>query len=105
MMSAHMPGCACHCSKTPVVAGPSGDGVSRREFLYGVGAFSICATLGTSLPLSASAAAGGFERAPMARAALGVQPVLSYEIPRRRDATSWRNWGGIRTEEHVAREK
>jgi len=31
--------------------------------------------------------------------------VLTYEIPQRREATSWRSWGGLQTEEDVKKEK
>jgi len=33
-----------------------------------------------------------------------VKPVFTYEIPTRRDQTSWRNWGGIQTEADVLQE-
>jgi hypothetical protein len=36
---------------------------------------------------------------------LKVQPILVYETPTRREATSWRNWGGIQTEQDAAEEK
>jgi len=36
---------------------------------------------------------------------LKVQPVLVYEIPQRKEATSWRNWGGIMTEQQASDEK
>ncbi len=38
------------------------------------------------------------------RKPLIVKPVFTYEVPRRRPQTSWRNWGGIQTEEDAARE-
>jgi hypothetical protein len=34
-----------------------------------------------------------------------VQPVLTYEIPKRREATSWRNWGGVQTEKDALAER
>jgi hypothetical protein len=34
-----------------------------------------------------------------------VQPVLTYETPQRREATSWRNWGGIHTEQDAQAER
>jgi len=39
------------------------------------------------------------------RTPLRIQPVLTYETPQRRDATSWRNWGGIQTEQDALAEK
>jgi hypothetical protein len=76
--------------------------VSRREFLYCVGA----------LTAAAGAARAGTDaqdtlpkRGPKPHLPLKVQPVLTYEIPRRREATSWRNWGGIQTEKDALAEK
>ncbi len=45
------------------------------------------------------------QRRPVIRQSLKVQPVLTYEIPQRREATSWRSWGGIQTEEQALTEK
>ncbi len=45
------------------------------------------------------------ERQLPVRTVLRVQPVLAYETPRRREATSWRPWGGIQTEQDAAQEK
>ncbi len=36
---------------------------------------------------------------------LKVQPVFTHDIPQRREATSWRNWGGIQTEADAGKEK
>ncbi len=44
-------------------------------------------------------------RGPQPAQALKVQPVLTYDIPKRKPATSWRNWGGIQKDEDVAAEK
>jgi hypothetical protein len=38
------------------------------------------------------------------RKPLVVKPVFTYEISKRRSQTSWRNWGGIQTEEDAAKE-
>ena len=35
---------------------------------------------------------------------LRVQPVLMYALPKRREAASWKSWGGIQTEESAAAE-
>ncbi len=52
-----------------------------------------------------SALAKDPDRQMPVRLPLKVQPVLLYEIPRRREATSWRQWGGLLTEQDVAAEK
>lgn len=36
---------------------------------------------------------------------LRMQPVLLYSVPRRREGTSWRPWGGLQTEEDAKNEK
>lgn len=36
---------------------------------------------------------------------LKVQPILVYETPARREATSWRSWGGIATEQEASEER
>ncbi len=57
-----------------------------------------------ALPLlgAESAAAAG---APGERRTLRVQPVLIYQIFKRRPQTSWRPWGGLFTEAEVAEER
>lgn len=36
---------------------------------------------------------------------LRMQPVLLYSVPKRREGTSWRQWGGIQTEDDAKAEK
>ena len=54
------------------------------------------------LSLSALGAGAGRDRERghrlPSRKALCLQPVLVYDTPQRREATSWRNWGAIQTE-------
>ncbi len=73
-------------------------GVSRRGFLAG----------SLALPALRSTSAAGVRdparQAPIAQP-LAVQPVLLYETPQRRPATSWRAWGGIQTEQDAAAEQ
>lgn len=35
---------------------------------------------------------------------LRVQPILMYQLPKRREAASWKSWGGIQTEQSAAEE-
>ncbi len=83
----------CSCS-----AASCGD-VKRRGFLACAGA---AAAAGFVVP---RAAAKEPDRQMPVRNALRVQPVLLYEVPKRREATSWRQWGGLLTEQDVAAEK
>jgi hypothetical protein len=82
-----------------------GPGVSRREFLNSVGALTLAGLAGGATEASARVQDAAPKRGPKPRLPLKVQPVLTYEIPKRREATSWRNWGGIRTEKDALAEK
>ncbi len=48
-------------------------------------------------------ASGPAHRLP-AKPSLKVQPVLTYSLPKRREATSWREWGGLQTQADVDQE-
>jgi hypothetical protein len=80
--------------------------MSRRKFIQSIGAL----TAGSSLvghALSRSAAGEFLDRNRRLRfdQPIRVQPVLTYSIPQRREATSWREWGGIQTETDARAEK
>ena len=76
--------CSMHsCHRCPAA------GVNRRQFLAGLGALGL-------------AAPQGARQAPI-KTPLTVQPVLTYTISKRREATSWRPWGGLLTEQAVQR--
>ena len=78
-------------------------GVSRREFLK-VGGAALGGLAVAGLTWSAlRAEEARFGPAP-ARKPLVVKPVFSFEIPGRRDQTSWRSWGGIQTQDHANEE-
>jgi hypothetical protein len=80
------------------------NGLSRRDFLKvtGVGALGAVTLPGlTWAALNDGTLPEGY--APK-RSPLIVKPVFTYEVPERRPQTSWRNWGGIQTEEDAAKE-
>jgi hypothetical protein len=81
-------------------------GFSRRSFLLGLGTAAVGAWA------VSQAGAGEARKGPMELDAgvipgkeLVVQPVLIYDVPRRRDRTSWRSWGGVHTKEAADQEK
>ncbi len=78
--------------------------MSRRNFvkITGTGALGTVALSGLSW--SALAAPQNRDRTVKPRKTLIVKPVFTYEIPSRRNQTSWRNWGGIQTEKDAADE-
>jgi hypothetical protein len=101
----------CHCAPRPkaVAEPPVIDPLSttRRGFLASTGAVAAGGlVLGAWRPAAAAPARSWApERRPLERRPLVVQPVLAYEIPQRREATSWRNWGGIQTEDAAQKER
>ncbi|HNQ89539.1 MAG TPA: sugar isomerase [Verrucomicrobiota bacterium] len=103
------PRCGCSCCAAAARLDHSGELIpdpGRRQFLYRVGALTAG---GLALPAGmVSAAAAGGEAAvqgPRPGAPLRVQPVFTYSVPQRREATSWREWGGIQTEADASAEQ
>lgn len=78
--------------------------ITRRGFLGGVGSTLGGVTLaGLSWPgLAAQVPAGS--AAGMERSVITIKPILVYEVPKPRPQTSWRNWGGIQTEQQAGEE-
>ena len=97
----HCPGCVAAASSTPSPR----LAVTRRRFLYGVGAATVGGVALSTLDLSAADERGLPRRGPIPRRPLTVQPVLTYEVPQRREATSWRSWGGIQSDADADQER
>jgi hypothetical protein len=92
--------CSCSCSSglTTAYAAAVKAGLSRRHILAGLGATAV-----GSWVIATKSAAAQEAQAPagpniIPAKKLIVQPVLAYDIPVRREQTSWRHWGGIETE-------
>ena len=82
--------------------GATHSGATRREFLSAAGGLGL---IGTALTGISWSAVGTAELdAPLKRRPLIVKPIFTYPKPQRRPQTSWRNWGGIQTEEDVRAE-
>ena len=75
------------------------NGSTRREFLASTGGLGLLGTALTGLSWSAVSAADS-ESTPKRRA-LVIKPIFTFPKPQRRPQTSWRNWGGIQTEQDV----
>ena len=81
--------------------------LSRRQFIH-----STSCTLGSGwLGLHSAFGAPGEAEVwepdrPFARLGgkLKLQPVFMYSLPSRKEAASWRSWGGVQTEQGVAEE-
>ncbi|NLE60474.1 MAG: hypothetical protein GX616_19185, partial [Planctomycetes bacterium] len=81
-------------------------GISRRSLLGGLGgaaAVGGVAMLAASRARAAEAIQSAGSGLP-AGASLKVKPALMYSIPQRREKTSWRPYGGILTEDDLAKE-
>lgn len=94
--------------KRNIASKTSGPGpITRRRFLQsGVAAGFATATVGYNMlpwAVAGQNTRDGFNMR-LGASDLVVQPVLMYDIPRRREARSWRNWGGVQTEEAVKQE-
>jgi len=94
------PGCSCCHGNND----ENGVELTRRKFVQmtGTGALGTVALSGLSWT-SLIADQTGDDFKPH-RKALVVKPIFTYEIPARRDKTSWRSWGGIQTEKDVTLE-
>lgn len=82
-------------------------GINRRSFLGGLAGVTA---LG-SLTLVTGSRAGAVSTKPVSSGkllprgtALKIKPVLTYQIEKRREKTSWRSYGGIQTQEQVNEE-
>ncbi len=104
-MKVHPARCNCNCSHAHGLIQLPPFEFTRREFLYSVGALTAVGLGAASAQQPAPDAREGALRGPLGRSPIKVQPVLTYEVPQRRSATSWRNWGGIQTEQDANEEK
>ena len=96
----HKEDCGGHSKASP-------NGINRRNFLGGLAGM---ATLG-SLTLVTRSRADAVSAKPVSSgkvlprgAALKVKPVLTCQIEKRQEKTSWRSYGGIQTQEQVNEE-
>ena len=83
-----------------------GHHLSRRRFIGGVGsaaAFTSLAWLAATQARAASAALVPGQPLPPG-APLRVKPVLIFQLDQKRDRTSWRSYGGLRTRTDVDQE-
>ena len=94
----------CHCCPAPKPSVPeSVFQLTRRTFIAGT---TAAASVLGGLSWNAVVAGAASEEIPMPpeRVPLVVKPILAYDQPQRRDGVSWRNWGGIDSQE-TAREE
>lgn len=83
----------------------SGHAVTRRTFLKGMGAATLGGVALSGLSWPALLAGEPEAEVPgLLRRPLKAKPVLIHSLPQRRPQTSWRDWGGIHTQQAAAAE-
>ncbi|HOX73968.1 MAG TPA: hypothetical protein PKX27_00200 [Bacteroidales bacterium] len=97
----HASGCSC-CGGHHVE--PSND-MTRRNFVKVTGTGALGAAVIPGITWAALAGRENGDRTAPGRRTLIVKPVLTCDVPVRRDKTSWRSWGGIQTDKDVISEK
>jgi len=90
-----------HCCPRSCHEEEPAEGIARRSFLGGAALGGMALT---GLSWSALAAAEpAVPQAPQRRPLL-VKPIFTYPVPSHRPQTSWRNWGGIQTQQDIETE-
>ncbi len=82
----------------------SASSITRRGFLQGMGGAAVLGTALAGMSWSALSAAEREGEAGPKRRPLVVKPILLYSTPQPRPQTSWRSWGGIRTQQDAEQE-
>ncbi len=97
--------CNCSCCSGHVPAPLRLQPLNRRDFLIQTSALTLGSLALPALDLGAAELPPAKARPARIVKPLKVQPVLTYGLAQRREATSWRGWGGLHTEADVAAEK
>ncbi len=82
--------------------------LSRRQFLTLTATGLAGSTVALTPTLAASPTTEGWDPRrpfPVIGRKLTVQPLLMYSLPTRREAASWKSWGGIQTPQAVVEEQ
>jgi len=93
-------GCSCCSGHHHFLSGD----ITRRKFVKVSSASALGAITLTGLSWSSLASIKPGVKNKPGRQALIVKPIVTYDIPVRREKTSWRNWGGIQTQQDVEQE-
>jgi hypothetical protein len=96
----HETGCSCcnrHDEKVP-------NEISRRKFVQVTGTSALGTVALSGLSWAALSSIQTEPKNEIRRKALVVKPIFTFEIPTRRNQTSWRAWGGIQTEKDAEQE-
>ena len=96
----HEPGCSCCSGHHHFLSSE----ITRRKFVKVSGASALGAVTLSGLSWTSLAAVQPGMKKEVGRKALIVKPIFTYDLPKRREQTSWRNWGGIQTKADVEQE-
>ncbi|MCX6262240.1 MAG: hypothetical protein NTY95_15660 [Bacteroidia bacterium] len=96
----HQPGCRCCSGHTEKLA----NDMTRRKFIQMTGTGALGTVALPALSWAELATDRPAEKYTHQRQPLVVKPVFTYEIPERKEQTSWRSWGGIQTEKDANEE-
>lgn len=88
-------GGSCHCCGTN--SGSTSNEITRRKFVQVAGTTAIGAAAMPAITWASLSASPQSETGAPKRKPLIVKPVFTYDLPARREQTSWRAWGGIQT--------
>ncbi len=84
--------------------GKMSDEISRRKFVKVTATSALGAVAIPGISWAALIAGQTDEKSSIRRQPLIVKPILTFDIPTRRDQTSWRSWGGIQTDQDANEE-
>ena len=96
----HRTGCSC-CSGNNE---QNSNEISRRKFVQVTGTSALGAVALSGLSWAALSSIQITDKSKTKRKTLIVKPIFTFDIPTRRDQSSWRSWGGIQTEKDAAEE-
>lgn len=92
------------CSGCSYNSGKEHEIITRRKFIQTSGTSAIGVFTLPAFTWSSSSWKPLSETSFVNRKSIVVKPVFIYSTPVRKDQTSWRNWGGIQTEQDADRE-
>src|SRR4030043_29003 len=97
--------CRCCSHGVPNIDEKTFFGMSRRDFMRGLGAAGVGAVaLSSCQSHSASSGKPIIGKGLRIGSTLRVKPALVYSLYQRREATSWRSWGGLHNQGDVDKE-
>ncbi len=95
----------CACCSVPACHRCQSAGLNRRDFLFKAGTLAAGGLMYSTLGLTAASQLKEPARRPLVNVPLRIQPVLTCTLHQKRQAGSWRDWGGLMTDQDIADEQ